>query len=115
MQIITGKESADAGRVVIRNGITLAYLDQSDTLEESATILETIFDPKKPVMRVLARYEEAMASGKGIDNAIAEVEAGAMADSQYAGSGLGFGCADFGGAPGGGFAISLAPVKNLTK
>jgi len=75
MQIITGKESADAGRVVIRNGITLAYLDQSDALEENATILETIFDPKKPVMRVLARYEEAMASGKGIDNAIAEVEA----------------------------------------
>ena len=54
MQILVGRESADAGRVVLKNGITLAYLDQSDLLDESQTILETIFDSKKPVMRLLA-------------------------------------------------------------
>ncbi|HMV36037.1 MAG TPA: ABC-F family ATP-binding cassette domain-containing protein [Turneriella sp.] len=75
MQILVGRESADAGRVVLKNGITLAYLDQSDLLDESQTILETIFDSKKPVMRLLARYEEAMTTGRGIDAAIADVEA----------------------------------------
>ncbi|HNL11618.1 MAG TPA: ATP-binding cassette domain-containing protein, partial [Turneriella sp.] len=85
MQILVGRESADAGRVVLKNGITLAYLDQSDLLDESQTILETIFDSKKPVMRLLARYEEAMTTGRGIDAAIADVEA--------AGTGTGTGTA----------------------
>lgn len=75
MQILVGKEAADAGRVVLRNGIRLSYLDQSDELDENMTIGETIFDTRKPIMRVLARYEEAMQTGKGIDVAIAEVEA----------------------------------------
>ncbi len=75
MQILVGKESADKGRVVLRNGIRLSYLDQSDELNEKMTIAETIFDTRKPIMRVLARYEEAMQTGKGIDTAIADVEA----------------------------------------
>jgi ATP-binding cassette subfamily F protein uup len=74
MQIIMGREPADAGRVVMRNGVTIAYLDQSDSLDESMTVLETIYDTRKPVMRILARYEEAMQTGKNIDNAIADVE-----------------------------------------
>lgn len=75
MQILVGKESADKGRVVLRNGIRLSYLDQSDELDAKMTIAETIFDTRKPIMRVLARYEEAMQTGKGIDTAIADVEA----------------------------------------
>jgi ABC transport system ATP-binding/permease protein len=75
MQVLVGREAADAGRVILKNGITLAYLDQSDSLDESMTILETIFDQSRPMMRTLARYEEAMISGKNIDNVIAEVEA----------------------------------------
>jgi len=74
MQILVGRETPDAGRAILRNGISLAYLDQSDALDEKMSILETIYDTKKPVMRVLARYEEAMLSGKGIDSAITSVE-----------------------------------------
>ncbi len=74
MQILVGKETADAGRVILRNGIRLSYLDQSDELDANMTIAETIFDTRKPVMRVIARYEEAMRTGKGIDAAIAEIE-----------------------------------------
>lgn len=74
MQIIMGRETADKGRVILRNGITLAYLDQSDSLDPNMTILETIFDSRRPIMRILARYEEAMETGKGIDNALADVE-----------------------------------------
>lgn len=75
MQVLVGKEPADAGRVILKNGISVAYLDQSDTLDENMTILETIFDTARPIMRTLARYEEAMISGKAVDQAIAEVEA----------------------------------------
>lgn len=75
MQVIVGREPADAGRVILKNGITVAYLDQADALNENMTILETIFDTSRPTMRVLAKYEEAMISGKGVDQAIADVEA----------------------------------------
>ncbi|MBN8219369.1 MAG: ABC-F family ATP-binding cassette domain-containing protein [Spirochaetes bacterium] len=75
MQVLVGKEPADAGRVILKKGISVAYLDQSDTLDENMTILETIFDTSRPMMRVLAKYEEAMISGKGVDQAIADVEA----------------------------------------
>ncbi len=74
MQILVGRETPDKGRVVLRNGIRLSYLDQSDELDANMTIAETVFDVRKPVMRVIARYEEAMRTGKGIDAAIAEVE-----------------------------------------
>lgn len=75
MQVLVGREPADKGRVILKNGITVAYLDQSDSLNENMTILETIFDTSRPTMRVLAKYEEAMISGKGVDQAIADVEA----------------------------------------
>lgn len=75
MQVLVGRESADAGRVILKNGISVAYLDQSDSLDENMTILETIFDTSRPMMRILAKYEEAMISGKGVDQAIADVEA----------------------------------------
>ncbi|MBS0616751.1 MAG: ABC-F family ATP-binding cassette domain-containing protein [Spirochaetes bacterium] len=75
MQVLVGREPADAGRVILKNGISVAYLDQSDTLNENMTVLETIYDTSRPIMRTLARYEEAMVSGKGVDQAIADVEA----------------------------------------
>ncbi|AFM14349.1 ABC-F family ATP-binding cassette domain-containing protein [Turneriella parva] len=74
MQILVGRETPDKGRVVLRNGIRLSYLDQSDELDPNMTIAETVFDVRKSVMRVIARYDEAMRTGKGIDAAIAEVE-----------------------------------------
>jgi ATP-binding cassette subfamily F protein uup len=74
MQILVGRETADKGRVVLRSGVRLSYLDQSDELDPNMTIAETVFDVRKPIMRVILRYEEAMRTGKGIDVAIAEIE-----------------------------------------
>jgi ABC transport system ATP-binding/permease protein len=66
--------TADHGRVILRNGITVSYLAQTDELNPEATIEETIYDPQKPVMRVLSRYEEAMRTGRDIDGAMAAIE-----------------------------------------
>src|SRR5262249_20732093 len=51
------------------------YLDQNDDLEAGQTVMQTLFDEKKPVMQILRRYEEAVQTGRGLDTAIAEIEA----------------------------------------
>ena len=43
LNIITGLDSPDTGQIIFRKGLKIAYLSQTDTLDENLTIEESIF------------------------------------------------------------------------
>lgn len=62
LNIIAGKEAYDSGRIVFRNDIRLAYLPQSPEFDPEQTVLEACFSSQNEVVKLIARYEEVMAS-----------------------------------------------------
>ncbi len=60
LKIIAGKDVADEGKVVIRNGITIGYLEQTPEFDPHKTILETIFNDDNPLMKVIREYERTV-------------------------------------------------------
>jgi ATP-binding cassette subfamily F protein uup len=63
LNILAGKEPYDSGRVVFRNGVRLAYLEQSPGFDPEMTVLEACFSADSETVRLIARYEEAAFSG----------------------------------------------------
>lgn len=57
LRILTGREVADSGTVVFRNGLSVAYLDQHPPFEPELTIQETVFAWKDPRMEAIRKYE----------------------------------------------------------
>jgi len=53
-------EQIDSGRVVYRNDIRVAFMEQSEDMDESQTILESIFDHDLPELKALKKYNEAL-------------------------------------------------------
>ena len=67
LNIIAGKEPHDAGRVVFRNNVKLAYLNQSPEFDPELTVLEACFQTENEAVKVIARYEEIIESGNHDD------------------------------------------------
>ena len=63
LNILTGKEPYDSGRVVFRNDIRLAYLEQSPAFTPQVTVLDACFNTDSETVKLIARYEEVIASG----------------------------------------------------
>jgi ATP-binding cassette subfamily F protein uup len=63
LNILAGKEPYDDGRVVFRNDIRLAYLEQSPLFDPELSVLEACFSSDSDVVKLIARYEEVIASG----------------------------------------------------
>lgn len=59
LRVIAGRETADTGRVILANGITVAYLSQNPEFDEEATVLETVFAASDGVMSLIRDYEIA--------------------------------------------------------
>jgi ATP-binding cassette subfamily F protein uup len=59
LKVIAGREEPDAGKVVRTQGKTLAFLSQNPTIDENATVLETIFAASSGVMKLIRDYETA--------------------------------------------------------
>lgn len=76
LNIIAGKESYDSGRVVFRNDIRFAYLDQSPSYDPNLTVLEACFSDDNETVRLIARYEEMMAGGSqdGLDELLLQMD-----------------------------------------
>ena len=53
-------EQIDSGRVVYRNDIRVAFMEQTENMDESQTILESIFDHDLPELKALKKYNEAL-------------------------------------------------------
>ncbi len=59
LKVIAGHEEPDTGKVVRTQGKTLAFLLQNPTVNENATVLETIFASSSGVMKLILDYEAA--------------------------------------------------------
>jgi ATP-binding cassette subfamily F protein uup len=53
-------EQIDSGRVVYRNDIRVAFMEQTENMDENQTILESIFDHDLPELKALKKYNEAL-------------------------------------------------------
>jgi len=62
LNIISGKESADEGKVVMRNDLRVGYLEQSPTFPEGLTVLQACFNSQNEMVRLIADYEAALLS-----------------------------------------------------
>ncbi len=60
LNIIAGLDSPDSGQVVIRNGVSKAYLSQVQTYNPELTVWEAIFQQKSPITDAMKAYELAL-------------------------------------------------------
>lgn len=76
LNIISGKEPYDNGRVVFRNDIKVEYLDQSPQFDSELTVLEACFSVDNETVKLIARYEDIMASGnhEDLDEVLAKMD-----------------------------------------
>ena len=76
LNIISGKEPYDSGRVVFRNDIRVDYLDQSPSFDPELTVLEACFSVDNETVKLIAQYEEIMASAdqEGLDEVLAKMD-----------------------------------------
>jgi ATP-binding cassette subfamily F protein uup len=57
MKILSGLDAADSGKVTIRNGIRLSFLDQDPPFSNDITVLDAIFSSENEALRALHDYE----------------------------------------------------------
>lgn len=62
LRVIAGIEPADTGRVVLANGIRVAYLPQNPELDERQTVLDAVFASPAPMIQLLRSYEAISAA-----------------------------------------------------
>ncbi len=60
LKILAGKEEADEGEVVFRDGIKIGYLPQQPLFDESQTINQLIGGSHSEVLSVIREYEKAL-------------------------------------------------------
>ena len=77
LNIIAGREDYDAGSVVPRRDLRVAYLEQSPSYPAGMTVLEACFHSENPALKAIAAYERALEepSGEGLQQAMARMDA----------------------------------------
>ena len=55
-----GKEAKDAGNIVFRNDIEVAFMEQAESLPLDQTIYDVIFDHANPKFQLIKRYNDAL-------------------------------------------------------
>ncbi|MFY7727987.1 MAG: ABC-F family ATP-binding cassette domain-containing protein [Flavobacterium sp.] len=60
LKIITGEDQPDAGQVVMRKDIKMAFLSQEPKLQPELTIEESIFASDSDILKVIEQYEKAL-------------------------------------------------------
>jgi ATP-binding cassette subfamily F protein uup len=65
LRILAGMESSDSGAFTFRNGIRLAFLEQSPDLDQSLTIDELLLSANTAVMTVIKQYERVLEEHAG--------------------------------------------------
>ena len=70
LRCLMGLEDSDSGRIVYRNNIRVSFMEQSENLMESHTILEEVFSHDLPELAAVKRYNQALRKG---DDAAIEV------------------------------------------
>lgn len=60
LKVISGSETPDSGQVMVRNGITIGYLEQEPTLNSSMTIRDFIGHGHSDIVEIIRSYEKAV-------------------------------------------------------
>ena len=60
LDILSGKENPDSGRVIYRKDIKLSFLAQEPDLDGNLTVEQTIFDSDNETLVAIAAYEKAL-------------------------------------------------------
>jgi ATP-binding cassette subfamily F protein uup len=61
MRCIMGMEPVDSGKVTFRKDIRVAFMEQTESMREDQTILESIFDHDLPELKLIKEYNIAVA------------------------------------------------------
>ena len=60
LRCLLGQESIDDGRIVFRNDLRIAFMEQGESMECSHTVLEEIFSHDLPELKAVKEYNHAM-------------------------------------------------------
>jgi ABC transport system ATP-binding/permease protein len=61
MKILAGHEVPDRGKVTLRKGIRVSYLDQNPVFPPESTVFESAFHSDLPILKVVREYERCLA------------------------------------------------------
>ncbi|MDM1396493.1 ABC-F family ATP-binding cassette domain-containing protein [Myroides odoratimimus] len=67
LKILTGEDFPDAGQVVMRKGIRMAFLPQEPALQDELTIEESIFASDNDTLKIIEEYEKALENPEDAD------------------------------------------------
>jgi len=60
LKCLMGMDSVDNGRIVFRNDIRVAFMEQTDLMNENQTVLDAIFDQDLPSFQLVKAYNDAL-------------------------------------------------------
>ena len=63
LRCLMGLEPYDNGSVVYRKDIRVVYMQQTDLLDDNQSILDAVLSHDSPQLKIVKRYNEALASG----------------------------------------------------
>ena len=63
LKIIAGEEPLDDGKITLRNGVRVGYLEQEPDFDGDLTVIEACMQRNSEKAGVIARYEEALENG----------------------------------------------------
>ena len=63
LRCLIGLDQVDDGRIVFRNGIRVAFMEQTENLDETHSIMEEVFSHDLPELQAVKAYNIAMLSG----------------------------------------------------
>lgn len=63
LKILAGDEPADEGKITLRNGLRVGYLEQEPDFDGNLTVIEACLQRNSEKAQLIARYEQAMQAG----------------------------------------------------
>lgn len=63
LKIVAGDEPADEGKITLRGGVRVGYLEQEPDFDENLTVIEACLQRNSEKAQLIARYEQAAATG----------------------------------------------------
>ena len=75
LKIVAGEEEYQGGKITFRRDVRGGYLAQEPKFKRGITLLEGSFDADNEAGRAMARYERALSSGEGLEEAMAAMDA----------------------------------------
>ncbi|TBW26472.1 ABC-F family ATP-binding cassette domain-containing protein [Gramella sp. KN1008] len=67
LNILSGSDTPDEGKVIYRNDIQVAFLSQEPNLDPHLTIEQTIFSSENPTLKIIENYEKALKNPEDAD------------------------------------------------